>query len=203
MLVENLGVMQLKPSKFPKTAHFPQKKKKTHTHTHSYHPRAQTCTCEGLATGLSSSKKNLGEPVGFHSCAYNTHEAYSREEETGLEETAAHISETERRSVAAERDTAARYMAVSFSKRIGERQDGRITGVSRSGLFIRPHASAADGFAPVARLPGGITASNPRNSPWSGIPAGKPIASVIRRVEVAEANPLTIGLILDVLPGKL
>ena len=129
--------------------------------------------------------------------------ANDKMKQIGLEETAAHISETERRSVAAERDTAARYMAVSFSERIGERLDGRITGVSRAGLFIRPHASAADGFAPVARLPGGYYRFEPSQFAMVGHSRGQTyrIGDTVR-VEVAEANPLTGGLILDVLPRK-
>ena len=129
--------------------------------------------------------------------------ANEKKKQAGLEETAAHISETERRSVAAERDTAARYMAVCFSERIGERMDGRITGVSRAGLFIRPHASAADGFAPVARLPGGYYRFEPSRFAMVGHSRGQAyrIGDTVR-VEVAEANPLTGGLILDVLPGK-
>ncbi|MCY4049637.1 MAG: VacB/RNase II family 3'-5' exoribonuclease, partial [Hyphomicrobiales bacterium] len=129
--------------------------------------------------------------------------ANEKKKQAGLEETAAHISETERRSVAAERDTAARYMAVCFSERIGERMSGRITGVSRAGLFIRPHASAADGFAPVARLPGGYYRFEPSRFAMVGHSRGQAyrIGDTVR-VEVTEANPLTGGLILDVLPGK-
>lgn len=124
-------------------------------------------------------------------------------EQAGLEETAGWISETERRSVAAERDTTARYMAMDYSKRIGERLDGRITGVSRAGLFIRPHASAADGFAPVARLPGGYYRFDPSRFAMVGYSRGQTyrIGDVVR-VEIAEANPLTGGLILDVLSRK-
>ena len=124
-----------------------------------------------------------------------------KKKQAALEETAAHISETERRSVAAERDTAARYMAMNLSERIGERLDGRITGVSRAGLFIRPHASAADGFAPVARLPGGYFRFEPSRFAMVGHSRGQTyrIGDMVR-VEIAEANPLTGGLILDVLP---
>lgn len=124
-------------------------------------------------------------------------------EQDSLEGTAGHISETERRSVAAERDTTARYMATYFLEHIGERMDGRITGISRAGLFIRPHASASDGFAPVARLPGGYFRFDPSRFAMIGRYSGKNyrIGDMVR-VEVAEADPLTGGLILDVLPDK-
>ena len=123
-------------------------------------------------------------------------------EQEVLEETAAHISETERRSVAAERDTSARYMAAYFCEHIGARLQGRIMGMSRAGLFIRPEGSAADGFAPVARLPGGFFRFEPNR--FAMVEQARK-GSVYRigdavKVEVVEAEPLTGGLIFDVLP---
>ena len=115
-----------------------------------------------------------------------------------------HISEMERRSVASERDTVARYMAVCFYERVGEGMDGRITGVvSRAGLFIRPHATATDGFTPVACLPGGCYRFKPSRSAVVGYSREQAyrIGDTVR-VAFTEANPLTCGLILDVLPGK-
>lgn len=77
------------------------------------------------------------------------------EEADELENIAAHISETERRSVAAERDTNARYMALWLQNRVGERMLGRIVGISRAGLFVRLQEIGMDGFTPLSRLPGG------------------------------------------------
>jgi ribonuclease R len=47
-----------------------------------------------------------------------------------LEETAKHISDTERRSMAAERDTTDRYLAAFLSDRVGATFTGRISGIA-------------------------------------------------------------------------
>ncbi|MEJ2321406.1 MAG: hypothetical protein P8Z31_03405, partial [Gammaproteobacteria bacterium] len=47
-----------------------------------------------------------------------------------LEQTATHISETERRSMMAERDTTDRYLAAFLSERVGNEFTGRISGVA-------------------------------------------------------------------------
>ncbi len=69
-----------------------------------------------------------------------------------LEETASHITETERRSMAAERDANDRYLALFLADRVGAEFGGRITGVTRSGLFVRLAETGADGFVPVSTL---------------------------------------------------
>src|SRR5690606_12463385 len=50
---------------------------------------------------------------------------------------AEHITATERRSMAAERDATDRYVAAFLEDRVGATFSGRITCVSRFGLFIR------------------------------------------------------------------
>ncbi|MEM7766872.1 MAG: ribonuclease R [Pseudomonadota bacterium] len=69
-----------------------------------------------------------------------------------LEETASHITETERRSMAAERDATDRYMALFLADRVGAEFAGRITGVTKAGLFVRLSDTAADGFVPISSL---------------------------------------------------
>jgi len=69
-----------------------------------------------------------------------------------LDEIAAHISATERRAMAAERETVDRLTAHFLADRIGARFEGRITGVTRSGLFIRLENTGADGFVPAATI---------------------------------------------------
>ncbi|MBI1206226.1 MAG: ribonuclease R [Azospirillum sp.] len=70
-----------------------------------------------------------------------------------LTETAQHISITERRAAAAERDATDRYTAAFLSTRVGARFAGRIAGVTRFGLFVRLDDTGADGFIPVSTLP--------------------------------------------------
>ena len=157
---------------------------------------------EQVGTANNPNRLSAGTPISPAPILLSLLTGEKKKQE-GLEETAAHIFKTERRSVASERDIFARYMAVCFSERIGERVDGRITNASRAGLFIRPHASTADGFAPVARLPGGYYRFEPSRLAMVGHSRGQAyrIGDTVR-VAVAEANPLTGGLILDVLPGK-
>ena len=76
----------------------------------------------------------------------------TREEEAQLEETAALISASERRAMAAERDTVDRLIAGYLSGKTGENFDGRITGVTKAGLFVQLPAFGADGFIPMSSL---------------------------------------------------
>ena len=62
------------------------------------------------------------------------------------------ISEAERRAMAAERETVDRLIAAHLADRIGATFEGRISGVTRSGLFIRLRDTGADGFVPVSTL---------------------------------------------------
>ena len=69
-----------------------------------------------------------------------------------LKETAEHITAAERRAMAAEREATDRYVAAFLSERVGATFEGRITGVTRFGLFIRLLETGADGLAPVSSL---------------------------------------------------
>jgi len=70
-----------------------------------------------------------------------------------LAEIGEHLSGTERRAATAERDAVDRYTAAFLADRIGERFSGRISGVSRFGLFVRLDESGADGLVPASSLP--------------------------------------------------
>ncbi|MBX9700126.1 MAG: VacB/RNase II family 3'-5' exoribonuclease, partial [Acetobacteraceae bacterium] len=65
---------------------------------------------------------------------------------------AQHISATERRAMMAERETADRLLAQYLAAQIGARFEGRISGVTRSGLFVRLLETGADGFIPASTL---------------------------------------------------
>ena len=65
---------------------------------------------------------------------------------------AQHISSTERRAMAAERETSDRLLARYMADRIGARFAGRIAGVTKSGLFVRLDETGADGYVPAASL---------------------------------------------------
>jgi ribonuclease R len=65
---------------------------------------------------------------------------------------AQHISSTERRAMAAERETADRLLAQFLSEQIGAKFEGKISGVTRSGLFVRLRNTGADGFIPASTI---------------------------------------------------
>ena len=69
-----------------------------------------------------------------------------------LAEIAAEISATERRAMLAERETNDRLIAHFLSDRIGAVFDGRISGVTRAGLFVKLHETGADGFVPARTI---------------------------------------------------
>ncbi|WP_315812824.1 ribonuclease R [Bradyrhizobium sp. SZCCHNR2028] len=69
-----------------------------------------------------------------------------------LAEVAAQISVTERRAMKAERETADRLIAHHLADRIGATFQGRISGVTRAGLFIKLDETGADGLVPIRTL---------------------------------------------------
>jgi len=69
-----------------------------------------------------------------------------------LSEVAAAISLTERRAMKAERETVDRLIAHFLADRVGATFTGRISGVTRSGLFVKLSDTGADGLIPVRSL---------------------------------------------------
>ena len=70
-----------------------------------------------------------------------------------LEDIADHISNTERRSAAAERDATDRFITLFMADRVGATFPARISGVARFGLFARLDETGADGIIPMNTLP--------------------------------------------------
>ena len=70
----------------------------------------------------------------------------------GLEKVCQQISEAERRAMAAERETVDRLVASHLADRINAEFAARISGVTRSGLFVRLADTGADGFVPISTL---------------------------------------------------
>ncbi len=69
-----------------------------------------------------------------------------------LTEIAAQISLTERRAMKAERETADRLIAHFLADRIGATFQGRVSGVTRAGLFVKLTDTGADGLIPIRTL---------------------------------------------------
>lgn len=73
-------------------------------------------------------------------------------EEAQLEETAALISSTERRAMLAERETVDRLIAHFLAAHLGDDYEGRVTGVTKAGLFVSLATYGADGLVPISTL---------------------------------------------------
>jgi ribonuclease R len=72
-----------------------------------------------------------------------------RDDLVGISE---HISDTERRAMAAERETVDRLISAHLADQTGAEFTARISGVTRSGLFVRLADTGADGFIPASTL---------------------------------------------------
>ena len=67
--------------------------------------------------------------------------------------------------MAAERETIDRLIAHYLADRIGATFEGRISGVTRAGLFVKLDETGADGFVPAAPSAPIITATTKARTP--------------------------------------
>ncbi|MDE2437171.1 MAG: VacB/RNase II family 3'-5' exoribonuclease [Sphingomonadales bacterium] len=105
------------------------------------------------------------------------------------------ISTTERRAMAAERETIDRYVAAWLSARVGEVFECRITGVQRFGLFATIVGLGGDGLVPVSVLGDERFFHDERAQVLEGEKSGTRYAMGQRlRLKLAESNPLTGAL---------
>ena len=117
-----------------------------------------------------------------------------------LAETATQISETERRSMTAERDTTDRYLAAFMTDRIGATFSGRIAGIARFGLFVKLDETGADGLVPIRSLGNEYFRHDVDAQTLTGersgqvLRMGQPVS-----VKLAEAEAMTGGLLLELL----
>ena len=123
------------------------------------------------------------------------------EDEIGrIEETATHLSDTERRSMMAERDTTDRYLAAYLSERVGNEFTGRISGIARFGAFVKMDETGADGLVPVRSLGREFFHFDREAGTLMGLDTGLLIAIGQRiTVRLTEATPVTGGLELELL----
>lgn len=113
---------------------------------------------------------------------------------------AEHVVMTERRSMAAERDAMDRYIAAFLEDRVGATFTGRITGVTRFGLFIRLDETGADGLVPVSTLGSEYFTHDDRTHALVGERTGQrwPLGRQVE-VKLREATPVTGGLLFEML----
>ena len=114
--------------------------------------------------------------------------------------TAEMITAAERRAMAAERDATDRYIAAFLSDRIGAEFEGKITGVTRFGLFVRLAETGADGLVPVSKLGGEYFVHDDRAHALVGERTGArwPLGMAVT-VRLEEATPITGGLLFEML----
>jgi len=125
-------------------------------------------------------------------------------EESHYAEIAEHISQTERTSMAAERDATARYISAFLADRIGANFEGRVTGVTRFGLFIRLDETQADGLAPISSLGPERWLHDEKAHALVGEHSGQRFPLGMRvEVRLEEATPISGGLLFSVLSDAM
>jgi ribonuclease R len=120
----------------------------------------------------------------------------------GFKELGDHISATERRAAAAERESVDRYTAAFLSKRIGEIFSGRVSGVIRAGLFVALDETGADGIIPVSSLPNDFYEHDEARHALVGRRWGQVYRLGDRvQVRLVAAQPLTGGITFELIEG--
>ncbi|MEX0370448.1 MAG: ribonuclease R, partial [Tateyamaria sp.] len=124
----------------------------------------------------------------------------SPEDIENLEKTGTHISDTERRSMVAERDTTDRYLAAYLSERVGDELEGRISGIAKFGIFVKLDDSGADGLVPMRSIGAEYFHFDREANTLMGSDTGIVIGLGQRAtVRLAEAVPVTGGIALELL----
>lgn len=113
-----------------------------------------------------------------------------------------HITGTERRAQLAERDAVDRYLAAFMAEKVGARFAARISGVTRSGLFVTITETGASGIVPITTLPDDFWQYDEREQSLTG----RRTHMVFRLAQpldvlLSEANPVTGGMVFHVLQG--
>ncbi|MDR3514578.1 MAG: ribonuclease R [Azospirillaceae bacterium] len=119
-----------------------------------------------------------------------------------LGETAEHISVMERRAASAERDALDRFTAAYLSGRVGATFTGRISGVSRFGLFVTLDETGSDGIVPISTLPDDFYDHDEQRHALVGRRHGRlyRLGTGVK-VRLIEAEPLIASMVFALLEG--
>ena len=121
---------------------------------------------------------------------------FDRTEPGAWERVGAHVSSTERRAQAAERDAGDRYCAAYLADRVDAEFDGRITGVTRFGIFVSLDETGAEGLVPGATLGSSRPRFDARRHTLAVdgriLRLGDPVVVALR-----EADPIAGGLVFS------
>ncbi|WP_371396026.1 ribonuclease R [Fretibacter rubidus] len=115
-----------------------------------------------------------------------------------LQEIGEHISTTERRAMAAERDAKDRYIAAYMEGNVGAEFHARISGVTNFGLFLTLDDTGADGLVPIRTLGRERFHFDEKAKKLVGEESGDTFAFGRRvKVRLKEADPITGGLMFE------
>ena len=116
-----------------------------------------------------------------------------------FEDTAEHITATERRAALAERDAIDRYLAAYMADKTGAQFAARISGVTRFGLFVTLSATGASGLVPLSALPDDFWTHDEATKSLTGRRTHMSfhLAQTLD-VRLVEASPVTGGLIFGI-----
>ncbi len=109
-----------------------------------------------------------------------------------------HISMTERRADAAEREAKDRFVAAFLTTKVGTSFAGRISGVTRFGLFVTLDETGADGLVPIRTLPADYYIHEEARHRLVGRKTGRTyVLGDAVEVRLVEADMVTGGLVLE------
>jgi ribonuclease R len=114
------------------------------------------------------------------------------------EDTADHITATERRAALAEREAIDRYLAAFMADKTGAQFAARISGVTKFGLFVTLSETGASGLIPLSALPDDFWVHDEAAKSLTGRRTGASynLAQTVD-VRLVEASPVTGGLIFS------
>lgn len=129
--------------------------------------------------------------------------ALTAEEENAFEDTARHISATERQAASAEMDATDRYMAAYLKDKIGQPFEATISSVTPFGLFVSVDPYGADGLIPMRQLTGDFYDYNADTQSLTGRSTGQTYVMGDRlRVILKECMPITGGLVFGIIRNQ-
>ena len=123
--------------------------------------------------------------------------------EATFEDLGTRISAMERRGMLAERDALDRYITAFMADHVNAEFQGRVTGVTRVGLFITLDETGANGLVPIRSLePRDFYFHDERHQRLVGERTGRYFSLGMRvAVQLVEANTLTGSLLFDLTEG--
>lgn len=127
----------------------------------------------------------------------------TNDEADKLTELAEHISQTERRSMLAERDVMDRFTAQYLGRNIGQTFMGKISSVTSFGVFVSLDESGADGIVPMRHLPRDFYIYDEKRHALIGRDSGRTYRLMDRViVRLVEADPMRASTVFDMVTGS-